>query len=130
MKKVFFKKLVRDNIPAFLESQECIVHKTILSDEAFDRALREKLVEECNEVQLAGSKDALIEELADVQEVIDALISLHAIQKSAIKEAQIKKQKSKGSFEERFFISEINFEDENPIALYYQKNSEKYEIQE
>lgn len=122
MKKVSFNKLVRDLIPAFLESKECLVKKTILSDDAiFDRSLREKLIEECNEVSLAGSKDALIEELADVQEVIDALISLHAIQKSDIEIVQLKKRKEKGGFEKRFFVSEISFEDENSIAQYYQK---------
>ncbi len=130
MKKVFFNALVRDKMPAFLESKECIVHKTILNDEAFGRALRAKLVEECSEVRLALSKDELIEELADLQEVIEVLLQLHAIQKSDIEMVQLKKREAKGGFEGRVFVSEINFEDENPIAQYYQKNSEKYKIQE
>ncbi len=130
MKKVSFNALVRDKIPDFLESKECIVQKTILSAEDFDRALREKLIEESAEVRLALSKDALIEELADLHEVIDALLRHLSIDKGDVVAAQLKKKETKGGFENRIFVSEINFEDQNPIACYYQKNSKKYKIQD
>ena len=130
MKKVSFNCLVRDKLPAFLESKECIVHKAVLSNEEFDRALREKLIEESTEVRLAFSKDELIEELADLQEVVEALLRFHSIDKNDVKEAQLKKRETKGGFEHRTFVSEINFEDQNPIAQYYQRNPEKHQIKE
>lgn len=129
MKTVFFNALVRDKIPDFLESKECVVHKIILGDDAFDQALREKLIEESAEVRLATSKDELIEELADLQEVIQALLRHHSIDKSDLEAIQLKKREAKGGFQNRTFVSEINFEDQNPISEYYQKNSEKYKIQ-
>jgi predicted house-cleaning noncanonical NTP pyrophosphatase (MazG superfamily) len=129
MKKILFNKLVRDKIPDFLENKGTLVEKTVLSDDAvFDRALREKLAEESHEVRLADSKDALIEELADLQEVIDTLLLLNTIQKSEIELAQSKKRETKGGFEKRIFVSEITCEDENPMLLYYQRN--KYNILE
>lgn len=130
MKKVTFNSLVRDKIPDFLESKGCFVEQTVLLDDVFEKALKSKLIEEADEVRKAASKKELIEEIADLQEVINALLEFHAIDQNEIERAQLKKIEAKGGFERRIFVSEISFEDQNPIALYYQKNSSKYDIKE
>ncbi|MCI0711669.1 MAG: nucleoside triphosphate pyrophosphohydrolase [Chloroflexi bacterium] len=57
-----YNKLVRDNIPEIIAAN--------------GQALRQKLVEEAQEV-LQAKPDELVNELADVYEVLDALIAAY-----------------------------------------------------
>jgi len=67
-------KLVRDNVPAELSQLgRQIVVERVTGDE-YSRRLMEKLIEEAAEV--AGS-DGSLEELADVLEVVIALVTFH-----------------------------------------------------
>lgn len=50
-----------------------------MEDDEYRRVLREKLVEEAKEVSDATTRDALVTELADVREVIDAMTRAYAI---------------------------------------------------
>lgn len=71
MKKVF-NKLVRDKIPEIIENNNEVAVTKILSDKDYQNELIKKLLEEYNEVLNARGKD-LLEELADMLEVIDAI---------------------------------------------------------
>ena len=72
MEKIF-NKLVRDNIPEIIKSKNETPFIRILSDNEYKRELFRKLTEECNEVISTSKKDELLEELADVLEVVRAL---------------------------------------------------------
>ena len=48
-----------------------------------------------------------IEELADVQEIIDNIISYYDLNQTVIKEAQVKKNKDKGSFKKRIYLEHV-----------------------
>jgi predicted house-cleaning noncanonical NTP pyrophosphatase (MazG superfamily) len=81
MKMRIFKqnKLWRDKAVNIIESMGSKINWIRLDDAAFDKELRIKLLEEAHEVVAAQSRDALIEELADVVEVMKALCDLHKI---------------------------------------------------
>jgi len=68
-----YHKLVRDRIPEIIRKSgnECEV--VILSDAEYCQALRQKLMEEAGEAAEANGED-LVAELADLYEVIDALM--------------------------------------------------------
>ncbi|HHP7244920.1 MAG TPA: nucleotide pyrophosphohydrolase [Elainellaceae cyanobacterium] len=68
-----YQKLVRDRIPDIIRAsgKECEIE--IMADHEYQQALREKVLEEAQEVADA-SPDDLMKELADLYEVIDALI--------------------------------------------------------
>lgn len=68
------EKLVRDKIAEFVfkERGEVLITRKA-SDEEIIELLKHKLVEEANEVLNATSHENLIEELADVLEVLKAL---------------------------------------------------------
>lgn len=69
-----FNKLVRDGVPLKIGMGGESATVTTLKGEFLLKALREKLVEEAIEVLDAKDHQAIIEEIADVHEVLDGLI--------------------------------------------------------
>lgn len=68
-----FNKLVRDNIPEIIKGNGESVSVSKIVDSGLKRALKEKLLEETYEVLDSMDSTELIEELADLEEVCEAL---------------------------------------------------------
>jgi predicted house-cleaning noncanonical NTP pyrophosphatase (MazG superfamily) len=98
MKK--YSKLVRDKIPEIILSSGSIPITRILSDEEYLKALCDKLIEEANEAK----DNPVVEELADLLEVIIAVGQYMGYSMSQIEEARIAKKKLRGGFEKRVFL--------------------------
>ena len=94
-----YHKLVRDAIPDIIRSRGQICEVTVLTEEEYRLALREKLVEEAREVVAASTFDDLLTELADLQEVFDTLMRAYAISPEAIRIEQERRRAERGGFE-------------------------------
>ena len=94
-----FQKLVRDRIPEKVAKGGESVTFASLSPEERLLALRIKLVEEAFEVRDADS-DELVEELADVQEVLLALVRAANLDPKDVEAARIRKAATRGAFDE------------------------------
>lgn len=105
MYKFLQNKLWRDKAPDLMRAQGSIIHVEPLDDNEYKEQLKIKLVEEVQEVCAAANQKELIEELADVYEVIDALCALHIISIDDIRAAQIKKRDARGGFYDRMFVT-------------------------
>ncbi len=105
MRKFKQDKLWRDKAIEIMEKQGSRIHWRILDDDAFLNQLYAKLLEEAEEVSLAKNRSEMVSELADLFEVIDALSEAHNIDKNEIIQAQMAKQKERGGFSERRFVS-------------------------
>lgn len=106
MRKFKQEKLWRDKLPVIMQENHCsIIHSKQLNDAEFDRELRTKLLEEADEVNKASSTKELIEELADLYEVIDTMLDLHALDKEQVLLAQHKKRTERGGFMERTYVT-------------------------
>ncbi|MCA9770059.1 nucleoside triphosphate pyrophosphohydrolase [Candidatus Dependentiae bacterium] len=105
MRSFLQNKLWRDKLPAKKEKMGSVIHIQQLTDNEFDQQLKIKLLEESTEVQATSSQKELIEEMADVLEVIDALCALHNITKEDIINAQTNKREERGGFFERKFVT-------------------------
>ena len=92
-------------MPEQLNRTGSVVHLVPLNDTEYDQQLRIKLLEETEEVCAAQSHKQLIEELADLYEVIDALCLLHKIDKETVRIVQSKKRDERGGFYERAFVT-------------------------
>lgn len=77
MKKVY-NKLVRAKIPEIIEKSGKEFSYKIVSDEEYEKALKEKLIEEAIEVSKANRSN-IVEELADVLEIVEAFKVLYSI---------------------------------------------------
>ncbi len=119
-------KLWRDKIPDMLSAHGSIVHVMPLSDEQYDAQLRIKLLEEADEVHAAKDLHALVEELADVYEVVDALCKLHNISQQQVRAIQAKKRHEKGGFEQRAYVTIAEHPAGSAGEIYCRAQPEKY----
>jgi len=94
------EKLVRDNVPAAIRSRgENVVAYSAGSGER-ESLLRAKLVEEALEVLGAIDSDEVLEELADLMEVVDGLRRALGIEEAEIEAAMERKRRRRGGFDE------------------------------
>lgn len=95
-------KLVRDQIPEIIEASGAPGSFRVLSDEEYDAALLDKLVEEVDELRAARLDDRL-EEAADVYEVLLALLAQRGLDAKALVTAAEAKRQLRGGFSERLW---------------------------
>lgn len=95
-----YNKLVRDKIPEIMIDNGAKPIFRILSDEEYLGELNKKLQEELNEYL----KSSNIEELADIEEVLLAIISYQKISEEEFKEIRLSKVKKRGAFKKKIFL--------------------------
>lgn len=100
MTRQTYNKLVRDRIPEIIQDEGRICGTDTMLDQAFAQALRDKLVEEAQEVR-AAAPDNLLTEIADLYEVIDTLLNLHQIDADSVIAEQKQRRIERGGFERR-----------------------------
>ncbi|HIK12138.1 MAG TPA: nucleoside triphosphate pyrophosphohydrolase [Oscillatoriaceae cyanobacterium M33_DOE_052] len=98
-----YNKLVRDNIPDIIRHQQVNFATKILSEEQYRQALRQKLLEEAAEAATANDEN-LVMELADLSEVIDALMAVYGISLETVQETQNQRRRERGGFTQRLML--------------------------
>ncbi|ASN81370.1 nucleoside triphosphate pyrophosphohydrolase [Deinococcus ficus] len=103
---VQYNKLVRDRIPEIIErsGQSCTTE--VLDADAYLQALLEKLGEEAAEVQ-AASPEERASELADVLEVLDAIMQATGLSEETVRGVQQEKRATRGGFQQRLFLRDV-----------------------
>ena len=101
-------KLVRDRIPEIIRADglEPVIH--VAAPEEYAAALRDKLREEVAEfldAHAAGDSSASLEELADVVEVVRALVAEIGFDPERLEAARAAKAERNGTFEQRYIWS-------------------------
>lgn len=98
-----FYKLVRDRIPEIIEADgKTCVYET-LSDEAYIRLLDQKLNEELAEYQESKS----LEELADLLEVIQAVVRARGWTLDELERVRADKAAERGGFEKKILLTAV-----------------------
>jgi predicted house-cleaning noncanonical NTP pyrophosphatase (MazG superfamily) len=97
MSRIVYNKLVRDRIPEIIAQNGKTYGAESMSPEEFERGLLEKLIEEAREAQQADDTQ-LKTELADLQEVIDALLVLKGISRQVLRAEQRSRRRERGGF--------------------------------
>jgi predicted house-cleaning noncanonical NTP pyrophosphatase (MazG superfamily) len=89
-----YYKLIRDKIPEIIAQAGYRYEIAILDDGEYRQPLGDKLQEEAQEVAIAleEAPESLLEELADLQEVIDTLIKVMGIERSTLTQLQGEKR--------------------------------------
>ena len=95
-----YNKLVRDKIPDIIAREGRTCETEIMNDSDYKEALRDKIIEEGEEIRKAGDAE-LVTEIADLYEVIDALIVAYGLSKSDIERVQAERRVERGGFEGR-----------------------------
>ena len=105
--KYVYNKLVRDKIPEEINKMKG--RKTnykILNDDEYLQELDKKLFEEAHEF----IEEHSVEELADLMEVISAIIKLREISLEDVEKAREIKNNKKGKFENKVYLIDVEQE--------------------
>ena len=95
-----FNKLIRDKIPEIIEEAGNDYEVEILNDEDYFKYLNIKLKEELDEY-LENNE---IMELADLVEIVYAILDYKGISREEFEEMRKEKQEERGGFEKKLFL--------------------------
>lgn len=99
-----YNKLVRDRILEIIEVAGEKPYSRILNQEEYLKEIKKKILEEAKELTMAKNKEEVINEIIDIQELIDVLISEFNLTKLQIKKQQKTKNKKRGGFKKKLFL--------------------------
>lgn len=119
-----YNKLVRDKIPEEINNIEGRkANYKILNDNEYIQELDKKLLEEAHEF----IEEHSVEELADLMEVIHAIMKIENISFNDVEIARELKNKKKGSFKNKVYLinveqEQINEREEKELNKEWRKN--------
>ena len=123
MPKFIFNKLVRDKLRAEYEKMNQKAVYRELSPSEHTEQLKNKIIEEAREISAESSKDEIVSELADIQQVIDDIAQVHGISPDLVQETKLKKYEKKGGFSEATFVETLELtDDDDEWVEYYRKS--------
>ncbi len=96
------QKLVRDKIPDIMKADGAEATTHVADDAEYWQALRDKLVEEAQEFATEPNE----EELADIWEVIEAIMTHAKLDQNKVFAAKKQKQAERGGFSQRIMLEE------------------------
>ena len=100
-----YNKLVRDKIPGIIKNNGAkVVNTRILNDKEYLDSLNTKLVEELNEYLSSGE----VEELADIEEVLRAILDAKKVTYSEFEEIRQNKANKRGAFKDKIFLESVD----------------------
>lgn len=97
-----YNKLVRDKIPGYIIEKGGVPIIHIAGDIEYWQKLKEKLFEEVKEF----TDSETIEEVADIQEVIDAICKYKKFNKKKLELLKNKKVKERGAFKNKIILEQ------------------------
>lgn len=95
-----YNKLVRDKIPEIIErnGEKCKIR--VLADDEYLKELNKKIKEEVKEYLESGE----IEELADIEEVLRAILDVKKCSYQEFEQMRIAKVEKRGAFKNKIFL--------------------------
>ncbi|MBE5822090.1 MAG: phosphoribosyl-ATP pyrophosphohydrolase [Clostridiales bacterium] len=98
-----YNKLIRDNLVEHMRNKGLQVEYEILDEKRYIEELNKKLLEEVNEYL----RDYSIEEMADIMEVIYAILETKNISIEEVDKVRLEKRLRKGAFKDRIFLKTV-----------------------
>lgn len=98
-----YHKLVRDRIPEIIEADGKLCVCETLTDEDYIHLLDQKLNEELAEYQESKS----LEELADLLEVVQAVVKARSWTLEELEQVRADKAAKRGGFEKKILLKEV-----------------------
>jgi len=103
MKTIKYNKLVRDRIPEIIKLSGKTAVTQTLPDEQYIEMLNQKLLEEVNEFFESGT----VEELADIGEVMHAIMATKGITLEEFQRVRLEKLEKRGGFKDKVLLVEV-----------------------
>jgi len=111
--RVYYNKLIRDNIPAKIEAkrEECEVRK-ITDVQEFQQELFKKIQEEAASLAMCRTKEDFLEEYSDLMVVLETLIKQLEIPKDELIAARKENLLKKGGYKHGYYLhwsADVNY---------------------
>ncbi len=119
-------KLVRARSNARLNAQGVTTSYRIMELEEYIQRLKDKLLEEAEEVATAKSQEECLTECADVLEVIHAFAAAVGLSYEQIEQKRLQIKEARGGFDERVYQEYAEMDADNDLIEYFRKDPEKY----
>ncbi len=97
-------KLVRDKIPEICLANGDIPVTHILSEEDYLKCLKDKMLEEYQEILRAMTKDEALEECADLMELLFSYALALGFKEDDLLNARTRKREKRGGFEKKIYL--------------------------
>jgi len=118
-------KLIRDKLRAEYEKlNQKATYKT-LSKPEFIEALKQKLIEEANEIDVTD-RQSIVGEVADVYQVLEDMLAANDISLDEVQNAKRVKFEKKGGFAEATYIDTLELTDDDEWNGYYRQQPDLY----
>lgn len=103
--RVYYNKLVRDNIPAKIEAKReaCEVRK-IADSQEFQQELFKKVQEEAASLAMVRDKQKFLEEYSDLMVVLETLVTELEIPREEILAAREENLLKKGAYKHSYYL--------------------------
>ena len=129
MIRFYLQKLVRDKVVKKCLDDEEVLHTEyrILDKQEFRRELLRKVHEEADEIPLDDNqRGESLKELADLQEVVDALRQDFGFSTEQVQEEMARKRQDKGGFDKRHYIKYHDLADDSKWVKIFRAQPDKY----
>ena len=129
MIRFYLQKLVRDKVVKKCLDDEEVLHTEYreLNKQEFRRELLRKIHEEADEIPLDDNqRNELLKELADLQEVVDALRQDFGFSTEQVQEEMARKRQDKGGFDKRHYIKYHDLADDSKWVKIFRAQPDKY----
>ena len=126
MPKFRCNKLGRDKSLEGFKSEGITLKYKFLKGEELQHELKQKLIEEAEEVKNEVCKDNIILELADVLEVIDGICKAYGIDKKELIRIKEEKYKGRGGFETGLYVEVVEMKEDNPRVKHFRVFPNRY----
>ncbi len=103
--RVYYNKLVRDNVPAKIEAKHIESEVRKISDvEELQQELFKKVMEEASSIGMTRTKESFLEEYSDLMVVLETLIRQLEITKDELITARRANMLQKGGYKKGYYL--------------------------
>jgi len=104
MKKIYYRKLVRDRIPKRIKESNGDYEVKILSEPDFRKEILKKVEEEASGLSKATAKEEIIAEMGDLLDVLEEVRKSFRVTSNELKKSRAREMERKGGFKKRIYL--------------------------
>jgi predicted house-cleaning noncanonical NTP pyrophosphatase (MazG superfamily) len=119
-------KLIRDKLPEIMQKEGTNACIRVMERDEYIARLKDKLFEESGEVATVSDNLEIMNELADLLEVMMALAEACGIPFSNVVAAGALKKAEKGGFDAKIYCEHVEVDESSPAISYYLAQPDKY----